>query len=613
MKQATMRRPDPSKRDSPRAQDGPRITRISGALVEAKPMPEAALYELALIGEQRLLGEVVRVRGDLGTLQVYEETTGLRVGEPVKLTGAPLEVRLGPGLLGSILDGVARPLVRVAEAMGDFILPGSASPTLDPAQQWEFKALVEPGTRVSGGDRIGVVREGRNFDHWIQAPPGVCGVVADIRSGSFTVIDTIGTLEDGTPLRLAQNWPVRKARPVQRRLPGDRPFITGQRVLDFLFPAAEGGSVALPGGFGTGKTVVEQSLAKHGEADVVVYIGCGERGNEMAEVLHEFPQLEDPRGGGSIMERTVLIANTSNMPVAAREASIYLGMSIAEYFRDMGYRVAVLADSISRWAEALREMASRLQEMPGEEGYPTYLGSRLGGVYERAGRIEALGLPERTGALTLIAAVSPPGGDLSEPVTQASLRVVGALWALDASLAHRRHFPAVDWETSYSLYGAATDPWFIAHTGADWPELRRASLALLRQERDLEEIAGLIGIDAMQDRERFVLAVAKILRETVLAQSAYEENDRMSSPRKTHRMISLVHELVRAGQEAMQSGSVLADLELDPARDAIMAVRLAPESGLEEAVALASGTIERVRTTRPVTARSGAGGEYEGA
>jgi V/A-type H+-transporting ATPase subunit A len=593
MSEATMAEPETLRMASVDAAAA-RITRISGALVEARPMSGAALYELASIGEARLLGEVVRLRGDLGTLQVYEETTGLRVGEPVALTGRPLEVHLGPGLLGAILDGVARPLERVAAVMGDFIQPGSTSPTLDADRFWDFVPRIAAGATVSGGDILGSVQEAAKFEHRILVPPGVSGVVADIRAGRFTIRDPIGFLEDGTPLLLATQWPVRRARPIRRRLPSDRPFVTGQRVLDFLFPAAEGGSVALPGGFGTGKTVVEQSLAKHGEADVIVYVGCGERGNEMAEVLHEFPQLEDPRTGGSIMDRTVLIANTSNMPVAAREASIYLGVTIAEYFRDMGYRVAMLADSISRWAEALREMGSRLQEMPGEEGYPTYLGSRLGSVYERAGRVATTGTPERVGALTLIAAVSPPGGDLSEPVTQASLRVAGALWALDAALAHRRHFPAIDWETSYSLYTEPTDRWFIENAGEDWPDLRRATLELLRQERDLAEIAGLIGVDAMQDRERFVLTAAKMLRDVVLAQSAFETNDRVSSVARTYRLVSLIHEFVRAANHAIARGTPLAELPLDAVRDALMALRLSAEAGLDTQTTAVRDVIRRM-------------------
>jgi V/A-type H+-transporting ATPase subunit A len=593
MKSATMVGPASAQDTAVPTAAAARITRISGALVEAAPMAQASLYELALIGHERLLGEVVRVRGALGTLQVYEETNGLRVGEPVSLSGRPLDVRLGPGLLGSILDGVARPLLRVAQNMGDFILPGSTAPTLDATRRWGFAATLEPGVQVRGGDVLGRVMEGARFEHRILVPPDVTGVLADLHSGEFTIDEPIGFLQDGTPLRLAVAWPVRRARPVRRRLPGDRPFITGQRVLDFLFPAAEGASVALPGGFGTGKTVVEQSLAKHGDADVIVYVGCGERGNEMAEVLHEFPQLEDPRTSGSIMDRTVLIANTSNMPVAAREASIYLGVTIAEYYRDMGYRVAMLADSISRWAEALREMGSRLQEMPGEEGYPTYLGSRLGSVYERAGRVATIGTPERTGALTLIAAISPPGGDLSEPVTQASLRVAGGLWALDAALAHRRHFPAIDWETSYSLYTEATDPWFRQNAGSDWPDLRRQTLELLRQERDLAEIAGLIGVDAMQDRERFVLTSARFFREVVLAQSAFDVNDRRSSPARTYQLIKLAHEYVRAGRSAIDAGVALASLDTEGVRKTLMALRLGPEAELEANAAAVRAVLSR--------------------
>ena len=422
-----------------------RIVRITGALVEACPLTGVGLYELAWVGRNRLMGEVVRVEGDRTTVQVYEETTGLRVGEPVEPSGRGLSVQLGPGLLGSVLDGVGRPLYRVAEQTGDFIQPGAAAPTLDPSIRYAFEPTVTPGTEVAGGDILGRVEERPGFLHAILVPPGMKGKVATIRSGTFTVEESVGSLEDGRELPLAHAWPVRNPRPTGRRLPAERPFLTGQRIFDFLFPVAEGGSVSVPGGFGTGKTVIEQSLAKHAECDVVVFVGCGERGNEIAEVLGEFPHLVDARTGRSILERTVLVVNTSNMPVAAREASVYLGITIAEYFRDMGLRVAVLADSLSRWAEALREMGSRLQEIPGEEGYPTYLVNRLGKFYERCGRATLLGRPERTGALTFIGAISPPGGDFSEPVTQASLRVAGALWALDTTLAHQRQFPAVDW------------------------------------------------------------------------------------------------------------------------------------------------------------------------
>jgi V/A-type H+-transporting ATPase subunit A len=442
------------------------VIRIAGALVEAQPCAPA-LYELAYVGEHRLLAEVVRIEREVATLQVYEDTTGLRLGAPVEFSGTTLTAQLGPGLLGAVLDGVGRPLARVAEATGDFIAPGTAADTLDPGDLWSFTPSVKPGTEVDAGDVLGTVAERIGFVHKILVPPNVRGRVARIGAGSYHVADAIGALDDGTPLHLAHRWPVRVARPLAERLGYERPFITGQRVFDLFFPVAEGGNAAVPGGFGTGKTIIEQSLAKHAEADIIVYVGCGERGNEMTDVLTEFPALIDPRTGRALMERAVLVANTSNMPVAAREASIYFGVTIAEYFRDQGCRVALMIDSTSRWAEALREMAARLQEMPGEEGYPTYLASRLGQFFERAGRARAVGSPERAGAVTIIGAVSPPGGDFSEPVTQASLRVAGAMWALDPSLAHQRHFPAVDWETSYSLYVDRIAPWFAEHGGAD--------------------------------------------------------------------------------------------------------------------------------------------------
>jgi V/A-type H+-transporting ATPase subunit A len=558
----------------------PRVVRISGSLAEARPMRAAALYELVRVGERGLLGEVIRLAGELGTIQVYEDTTGLRVGEPVALTGRSLTIALGPGLLGSVLDGVGRPLQRIAAAAGNFIEPGVAAATLDGERRWGFTPAVAAGARVSGGDVLGTVEERPGFVHRVLVPPALEGTVTEIAAGAFTVAEPIGKLADGTPLALAHDWPVRQPRPAARRLASGEPFITGQRVFDLLFPVAEGGSVAVPGGFGTGKTVIEQSLAKYGSADVIVYIGCGERGNEMAEVLEEFPRLTDPRSGRSIMDRTVLVVNTSNMPVAAREASVYAGITIAEYYRDMGYRVAVMADSLSRWAEALREIAARLQEMPGEEGYPTYLGNRLGKFYERAGRVEALGRPTRGGALTLISAISPPGGDFSEPVTQASLRVAGALWALDPTLAHQRQFPAVDWETSYSLHADATAPWFARCVGADWPTIRRDTLELMQRERELRDIAGLVGPEALQDRDRLLLEAARVVRETVLGQSAYDPHDAYSPVEKTYRLASLAHALYRRGLEALTMGTPIERIDLTAARRALAAVRrAAPEDG----------------------------------
>jgi V/A-type H+-transporting ATPase subunit A len=550
-----------------------RVRRISGSLVEAGPLPEVSLYELVRVGERGLLGEVVRTSGSVATIQVYEETQGLRVGEPVLASGEPLVASLGPGLLGSVLDGVGRPLHEVAAGGDVFIRPGVTVPTLDPHRGWSFEALARPGQAVSGGDLLGTVEEGAGFVHRILVPPGAGGIIARIESGSATVADTVATLEDGTTLTLGHTWPVRTPRPFARRLPAERPFVTGQRVFDFLFPVAEGGSVALPGGFGTGKTVVEQSLAKFGDADVVVFVGCGERGNEIAEVLDEFPALENPRTGGGLMERTVLVVNTSNMPVAAREASIYLGMTIGEYYRDMGYRAAVMADSVSRWAEALRELGARLQEMPGEEGYPTYLANRLGRFCERAGRVTAQGSPQRDGALTFVGSVSPPGGDLSEPVTQAALRVAGAMWGLDPGLAQRRVFPAVDLEISYTLFVDEVAAWMAEHAGEDWRELRGRVLDLLQRERDLEDIAALIGKDSLQDQERFTLESAALFREVVLQQNAFHAVDAASPMPKTHALARLAFDWHEAGSRALGRGRTLESLPLASVRGGLLRLR----------------------------------------
>jgi len=559
----------------------PTVVRLSGALAEAEPLARASLYELVRVGERGLLGEVVRLAGDRGTIQVYEETNGLRVGEPVALTGSALTIELGPGLLGGVLDGVGRPLRRMADASGDFIAAGAAAATLDMETEWDLVPSVAVGDAVTGGDVLGTVEERPGFSHSIMLPPTVSGRVAAVAAGRYRVWDPFGRLEDGTPLTLAHRWSVRRPRPVADRLPLTRPFITGQRVLDFLFPVGEGGNVAVPGGFGTGKTVIEQSLAKYAAADVIVYIGCGERGNEMAEVLEEFPRLVDTRTGRSISDRTVLLINTSNMPVAAREASVYVGITIAEYYRDMGYRVALMADSLSRWAEALREIGARLQEMPGEEGYPTYLGNRLGKFYERAGHVRPLGAPEREGALTVISAISPPGGDFSEPVTQASLRVVGALWALDPELAHQRQFPAVDWETSYSLYTEATTPWFAKEVGADWPALRRATLELLQHDRELREIAALVGPEALQDEDRLTLECARVVRESVLGQSAYDPDDAFSPAAKTRLLASLALGFLDAGRKALGQGKTFESLELAEARHRLAQLGSTPAAGLD--------------------------------
>ncbi len=577
----------------------PRVLRVTGGLVDAAPVAgAAALNELVRVGERRLLGEVIRLAGDRATLQVYEDTTGLEVGAPLQLSGQTVTVELGPGLLGSVLDGLGRPLPALATAMGDFIHPGAEAATLDSGRRWAFVPSVMKGTEVGGGSVLGTVEERPGFQHKVLLPPSAFGIVDQISGGEFSLDQPFGRLQDGTALSLSHRWSVRTPRPVTRRLPDGPPFVTGQRVFDFLFPVAEGGSVAVPGGFGTGKTVIEQSLAKFGDADVMVYVGCGERGNEMAEVLREFPALRDPRTGRSIMDRTVMVVNTSNMPVAAREASVYLGVTIAEYYRDMGYRVALLVDSLSRWAEALREISARLQEMPGEEGYPTHLANRLGQFSERAGRVLALGSPERQGALTLISAVSPPGGDFSEPVTQAALRVVGALWALDPGLAHQRQFPAVDWETSYSLYLERTAEWFEAEAGVGWSELRRELLELLERGRELREIATLVGPESLQDGDRLTLEVARTVREVILGQSAYDPNDAWSPVRKTYRLAMLAREFYRAGQAAIQSGVPFDLLDLGAARRALAAVRNASESEYERMAADAAAALT-------VLARSG--------
>jgi V/A-type H+-transporting ATPase subunit A len=571
---------------------GPRIVRVVGSVAEVAPLPTSSLYELVRVGEGRLMGEVVRIERETATIEIFEETSGLAVGEPVEATGGPLSVHLGPGLLGSVLDGVGRPLAVLAAAQGNFLARGGEAATLDASARWSFRPIIRPGDRVEGGDVLGVVEERGGIEHRVMLPPGLRGDVEAIAEGSYGVSESLGALRDGTPLRLAQHWPVRRARPAAKRLRADRPFVTGQRVFDLLFPVAEGGSVALPGGFGTGKTVIEQALARFAEADIVVYVGCGERGNEMADVLSEFPQLVDPRTGQSLMDRSVLVINTSSMPVAAREASVYLGATIAEYYRDMGYRVALLADSISRWAEALREIGSRLREMPGEEGYPTYLSHRLGQLYERAGRVRCSGQPEREGALTLVAAVSPPGGDFSEPVTQASLRVVGALWALDPALAQKRQFPAVDWETSYSLHAEGTAGGFAALGGEDWSGLRRRILAILQREREIEEIAGLVGRDALEDPDRLVMAVARIVRERVIGQNALDVRDACSSVRKTHALAMLATRLHAVGLVALEGGAPLDGLDLEGATRAISAVRDSEPHTLDENVAAACAAID---------------------
>jgi V/A-type H+-transporting ATPase subunit A len=528
-----------------------RLVRIAGPTVTVQGLPAAGLNEVVFVGDEKLLGEVIRIEGDLATVQVYEETAGLALGEPAEATGEPLWAELGPGLLGRIFDGVQRPLGELAARQGDFLGRGVRIPALDRELRWEFEPLVHPGEAVRAGARVGTARRD-GVEHPVLAPPGVEGRVAEVQAGGATVDSPVVTLEDGAAVALAHRWPVRRPRPVRKRLASDVPFLTGQRVLDCFFPVAAGGTAMVPGGFGTGKTILEQSLAKWAAADVVVYVGCGERGNEMAEVIDEFPRLEDPRTGGPLMARTVMVVNTSNMPVAAREASIYTGCTIAEYFRDMGKSVALMIDSTSRWAEALREISARLEEMPGEEGYPTYLASRLARFYERAGRVVALGGGE--GAVTIVGAVSPPGGDLSEPVTQCSLRATGVLWALSADLAHRRHYPAIDWGVSFSLDAERLRGWFERDAGRGFGALREEGMKLLQRERELVEVAELVGTESLQDAERLVLETARLLREGFLRQSAYDPADASCPPHKTFEMLRLFLEWHGRAAAAVASG-----------------------------------------------------------
>jgi len=570
-----------------------RLTRVAGPTVSVRGLPGVAVNELVLVGEERLLGEVVRIEGDLATLQVYEDTEGLRPGEPAVATGGPLTAELGPGLLGLVFDGMQRPLRALAEREGDFLSRGARLPALDRSRRFRFEPALRPGDEVRGGELLGQATpagDGGGRPEKVLVPPDARGRVAEVRVGEVAVEDGVVRLEGGATLSLLHRWPVRRPRPVRKRLPPDVPFLTGQRVLDCFFPVACGGTAIVPGGFGTGKTVLEQSLAKHAAADVIVYVGCGERGNEMAEVLDEFPRLSDPRSGRPLLERTVLVVNTSNMPVAAREASIYFGITIAEYFRDQSLQVALMIDSTSRWAEALREISSRLEEMPGEEGYPTSLASRVAQFYERAGRAVPLS-GEREGAVTVVGAVSPPGGDFSEPVTQSSLRASGALWALSADLAHRRHFPAVDWGLSFSLDAPRLEPWFRREAGEDWVGLRDEAMRLMQRERELLEIAQLVGVEALQDAERVVIESARALREGFLRQSAFLPADASSPPGKTVAMLRAFLHFHRRAGEAVERGVPLRTI-LDARLDEHL-LRL-PEATAAEAPAAAAAVTAAV-------------------
>ena len=521
-----------------------KISKIAGPLVVATGMREANMFDVVRVSDSKLIGEIIEMHGDRASIQVYEETSGLGTGEPVESTGEPLSVELGPGLIEGIFDGIQRPLEKIRELVGNSLVRGIEVPALDRDKKWHFVPKVKPGDKVVGGDILGTVQETEIVEHRIMVKPGVVGTVKAIAEGDYTVTEQIGSIEtangDELPVTLMQKWPVRRGRPFEKKLAPNVPLVTGQRVVDTLFPIAKGGVAAIPGPFGSGKTVTQHQLAKWAEADIVVYIGCGERGNEMTDVLNEFPELIDPHTGKSLMERTVLIANTSDMPVAAREASIYTGITIAEYFRDMGYSVALMADSTSRWAEALREMSGRLEEMPGEEGYPAYLGSRLAQFYERAGRVVSLGSDGREGALSVIGAVSPPGGDISEPVSQATLRIVKVFWGLDSALAYKRHFPAINWLTSYSLYADSLGSWFNDNVSEEWTSLRARLMALLSDEASLDEIVKLVGMDALSPTDRLKMETARSIREDFLHQLAFHEVDTYSSLRKQYLMMKLV-------------------------------------------------------------------------
>ena len=549
------------------------ITKVSGPLVVANGLADANVSDVVRVGEQRLIGEILNMTGDSASIQVYEETSGLGPGAKVETTGMPLSVELGPGMLENIYDGIQRPLPEIRDLTGSNITRGIEVPALNRERVWHFDPVVQPGTAVTGGDVIGTVQETTAILHKIMVPPQMKGTIKSITGGDFTVDQTVAVLTDANgvdhELNMIQRWPVRIARPYAQKFAPNKPMNSGQRIIDTLFPIAKGGTAAVPGPFGSGKTVVQHQLAKWSDVDVVVYIGCGERGNEMTDVLMEFPELTDPRNGEPLMKRTVLIANTSDMPVAAREASIYTGITIAEYFRDMGYDVAVLADSTSRWAEALREMSGRLEEMPGEEGYPAYLVSRLAQFYERAGVVQCLGSEERTGSLTAVGAVSPPGGDLSEPVAQGTMRIVKVFWSLDASLAYRRHFPAIHWLNSYSLYLDSLCPWFDEHLGQAFMQNRDHAMHLLQEENELNEIVQLVGKDSLSPNDQLTLEITRMLREDFLQQNAFMDVDSYTGFDRQERLMSLILGYETLGRQALTRGVTVRDLAHLPAREEI--------------------------------------------
>ncbi len=561
------------------------IKKVAGPLVIAEGMRDANMFDVVRVSEQRLIGEIIEMHGDEASIQVYEETSGLGPGEPVESMGVPMSVELGPGLIASIYDGIQRPLDDIMKISGNNLKRGVEVPSLKRNLKWEFVPTVKVGDEVETGDVIGTVQETVLVQQKIMVPYGIKGTIKEIKEGTFTVEDIVAVVETEKgekELTMMQKWPVRRGRPYKKKLPPEMPLVTGQRVIDTFFPIAKGGVAAVPGPFGSGKTVIQHQLAKWAEADIVVYIGCGERGNEMTDVLNEFPELKDPKTGQPLMQRTVLIANTSDMPVAAREASIYTGITIAEYFRDMGYSVALMADSTSRWAEALREMSGRLEEMPGEEGYPAYLGSRLAQFYERAGHVVSLGKEGREGALSVIGAVSPPGGDTSEPVSQATLRIVKVFWGLDASLAYKRHFPAINWLKSYSLYLDDMEKWFNEQVAEDWMEGRQKMMTLLQEEAELEEIVKMVGMDALSPSDRLKMEAARSIREDFLHQNSFHEVDTYTSLKKQHMMMVLVNEFFDRATDALKDGASLQKLISMPVREQIGRFKYVTEDKLDE-------------------------------
>ncbi|HEY8362913.1 MAG TPA: ATP synthase subunit A [Tissierellaceae bacterium] len=561
-----------------------RVIKVSGPLVVAEGMDEANVYDVVKVSDKKLIGEIIEMRGDRASIQVYEETTGIGPGDPVYTTGEPLSVELGPGLITTMFDGIQRPLDAIRAMAGDFLTRGIDLPGLDREKKWHFTPTVQVGDEVGPGDVIGTVQETSVVLHKIMVPPGIKGKVKSINEGEFTVVDTVCVVEGDKEynIQMMQKWPVRRGRPYHKKLNPDEPLITGQRVIDTFFPVAKGGTAAVPGPFGSGKTVVQHQLAKWSDAEIIVYIGCGERGNEMTDVLMEFPELKDPRTGESLMNRTILIANTSNMPVAAREASIYTGITIAEYFRDMGYSVALMADSTSRWAEALREMSGRLEEMPGDEGYPAYLASRAAEFYERAGKVVCLGKDNRVGALTVIGAVSPPGGDISEPVSQATLRIVKVFWGLDASLAYRRHFPAINWLNSYSLYQDKVDEWMDKNIDPEFSKNRIKAMTLLQEESSLQEIVRLVGRDSLSEGDQLKLEAAKSIREDFLQQNAFHDEDTYTSLRKQNLMLKMVLAFYDEGKRALDNGIYLNEILNLPVREKIARAKFIPEDRISE-------------------------------